>query len=52
MTNLEKKIDNIAQEIGEIKEELKELKKLKEAQQPNQSFIMVSFESFVLLFIF
>jgi len=42
LTNLEKKIDNITQVIGEIREELKELKKLKEAQQPDQSFPMVS----------
>jgi hypothetical protein len=42
LTNLEKKIDNITQVIGEIREELKELKKLKEARQPDQSFPMVS----------
>jgi hypothetical protein len=42
LTNLEKKIDNITQDIVEMKEELKELKKLKEAQQPDQSFLMVS----------
>jgi hypothetical protein len=42
LTNLEKKIDNITQVIGEMREELKELKKLKEAQQPDQSFPMVS----------
>ena len=40
--NLEKKIDNLAQVIGEMREEIKELKKLKEAQQPDQSFLMVS----------
>jgi hypothetical protein len=45
LTNLEKKIDNITQVIGEMREELKELKELKqlkEAQQPDQSFPMVS----------
>jgi len=42
LTNLEKKIDNITQVIGEMREELKELKKLKEAQQPDQLFPMVS----------
>jgi hypothetical protein len=42
LTNLEKKIDNITQVIGEMREELKELKKLKEAQQPDQSFPTVS----------
>jgi len=40
--NLETKIDNILKDIGEIKEELRELKKLKEAQQPDQSFLTVS----------
>ena len=53
MTNLEKKVDNIAQIIGEMREELKELKKSKEsnaAQQSDQSFLMVSiFESFDLV---
>jgi len=42
LTNLEKKIHNITQVIGEMREELKELKKLKEAQQPDQPFPMVS----------
>jgi hypothetical protein len=42
LTNLEKKIDNITEVIGEMREELKELKKLKEAQQPDRSFPMVS----------
>jgi hypothetical protein len=42
LTNLEKKIDILTQVIGKIKEELKELKKLKEAQQPDQSFPIVS----------
>jgi hypothetical protein len=32
-------MDSMAKDIGEIKEELK---KLKEAQQPDQSFLMVS----------
>jgi len=40
LTNLEKKIDNITQVIGEMREEIKELKKLKEA--PDQPFPMVS----------
>jgi len=39
LKNLEKKIDNITQVIGEMREELKELKK---AQQPDQPFPMVS----------
>jgi flagellar biosynthesis chaperone FliJ len=42
LTNLEKKIDNLAQVIGEMREELKELRKLKEDQQTDQSFLMVS----------
>jgi hypothetical protein len=53
LTNIEKKVDNIAQVIGEMREELKELKKSKEsnaAQQSDQSFITVSiFESFDLV---
>jgi hypothetical protein len=53
LTNLEKKIDNLTQIVGEMREELKELKKAKEskeAQQFNQSFLMVSiFESFDLV---
>lgn len=50
MTNLENKIDNIMQIIGEMREELKELKKSREAQQSDQSFLMVSiFESFDLV---
>lgn len=36
--------------IGEMREELKELKKSREAQQSDQSFLMVSiFESFDLV---
>jgi adenine-specific DNA methylase len=50
LTNLENKIDNITQIIGEMREELKELKKSREAQQSDQSFLMVSiFESFDLV---
>jgi adenine-specific DNA methylase len=50
LTNLENKIDNIMQIIGEMREELKELKKSREAQQSDQSFLMVSiFESFDLV---
>jgi adenine-specific DNA methylase len=50
LTNLENKIDNIMQIIGKMREELKELKKSREAQQSDQSFLMVSiFESFDLV---